>query len=241
MRLHPPGFFDILNELKVGEDMREKIYTIPINEAYDVGEGCPVCRLADELERASVEYIMGAAMMEPDVRTETNRQGFCARHLMQMNGMQKKLSLALVLESYLKNLDELLDAPKPEAALQDAANGCFVCTQMKDRLEKYAENIVYLWENELEFREKTARQSAFCPRHLALLFQIARRELPKRMVRPFFTAHATVARKVLTPLTQDVSKFCESFDHRNAGVPMGEEKTAVERAIAYLSQGEKSK
>ena len=43
--------------------MKETIYTIPINEAFEAQCGCPLCTLRRKLEQDSVEYIMGAAMM----------------------------------------------------------------------------------------------------------------------------------------------------------------------------------
>ncbi len=230
--------------------MRERNYTIPINEAYEVYDGCPVCRLYQKLEADSIAYITGAAMMEPDVRIETNRQGFCEKHFAQMHAVQKKLSLALMLESYLNELRALceLDYSKtgkrefPQIAekLAEAADGCFVCRQVEERLGQCCSNIVYLWESEPDFREKTAKQTTFCPTHLAKLLTCAQKELPKKLVGAFYQAHCKVAAKELFPLCEDISKFCKSFDHRFAGVPMGEERNAVERAIAYLT-GEQSK
>ena len=64
--------------------MRESILTIPVNEIFEPKCGCPICAMRDILEKRTVEYIMGAAMMEPDVRIETNRQGFCRTHFEQM-------------------------------------------------------------------------------------------------------------------------------------------------------------
>ena len=60
--------------------MRDDICTIPVSEVFEVNDGCPICRMRDMLEQRTVEYIMGAAMMEPDVRIETNRAGFCHVH-----------------------------------------------------------------------------------------------------------------------------------------------------------------
>ena len=51
--------------------MRESILTIPVTDIFEPKCGCPICRLRDTLEQRTVEYIMGAAMMEPDVRIET--------------------------------------------------------------------------------------------------------------------------------------------------------------------------
>ena len=86
--------------------MKESIYTIPVSEVLEPRDGCPLCRMQDTLEKRAIEYIMGAAMMEPDVRQETNRQGFCSNHYNMMLSQRNRLSLALMLQS---RLAELLD------------------------------------------------------------------------------------------------------------------------------------
>ena len=73
--------------------MTEKIYTIPINEQFDIcsadkSEGCPICRLYNDLENNELELILGAAMMEPDTRIKTNEKGFCIEHYQMM--LQRK-------------------------------------------------------------------------------------------------------------------------------------------------------
>lgn len=68
------SWFSLKKELTF--PMKESIYTIPVSEILEPRQGCPLCILRDTLEKRAVEYIMGAAMMEPDVRQETNRQGF---------------------------------------------------------------------------------------------------------------------------------------------------------------------
>ena len=55
--------------------MKETIYTIPLNESFDTDCECPLCVLKDRLETESVEYALGAAMMEPDFRIESNKKG----------------------------------------------------------------------------------------------------------------------------------------------------------------------
>ena len=81
--------------------MEEKIYTIPVTEAFEKKDGCPFCRLRRDLEDAERDLIMGASMMEPDIRQNTNALGFCRRHYDKMLVMNNKLSLALMLESHL--------------------------------------------------------------------------------------------------------------------------------------------
>lgn len=64
--------------------MREDICSIPISEIFEPKDGCPFCRMRDMLEDRMATYITGAAMMEPDVRVETNHLGFCHQHFEQI-------------------------------------------------------------------------------------------------------------------------------------------------------------
>ena len=84
--------------------MRQDICTIPISEIFEVNDGCPICRMREIIEKRIVEYIMGAAMMEPDVRIETNKLGFCERHFDMMLNTRGRLQLALILESHIAEI-----------------------------------------------------------------------------------------------------------------------------------------
>ena len=84
----------------------EQIYTIPINEAFEESLGddspvCPLCRIFNKFESEELELILGASMMEPDVRIKTNKLGFCRPHFDKMLAAGKKLPIALMLESHL--------------------------------------------------------------------------------------------------------------------------------------------
>lgn len=91
--------------------MQDSIYTIPVSEVFDPKCGCPICAMRNMLENRCIEYIMGAAMMEPDVRIETNKTGFCKEHFDKMLKARNRLSLALMLESHLAEVREkIMDA-----------------------------------------------------------------------------------------------------------------------------------
>ncbi|MBR6711152.1 MAG: hypothetical protein IKI81_06445 [Selenomonadaceae bacterium] len=91
--------------------MPEKIFTIPINEAFDEKDGCPLCRMREKLEEQTLESALGAAMMEPAIRIEMNREGFCNSHLQAMYRKKNKLALGLILESRLDELAGMLGEP----------------------------------------------------------------------------------------------------------------------------------
>ena len=95
--------------------MKEKIYTIPINEAIEENSECPFCIITKKLETEAIDYTLGAAMMEPDYRILCNEKGFCNHHSSLLFKKPNKLSLALVLDTrfeemrkQLKNLGQML-------------------------------------------------------------------------------------------------------------------------------------
>ncbi|MEG2570841.1 MAG: DUF6062 family protein [Clostridia bacterium] len=220
----------------------ETIYSIPINNAYSKVCGCPVCALERQLETDSLEYVLGAAMMEPDVRTETNKHGFCADHFAKMLTMQKRLPLSLILESYLNDLLKLMTVENPDkrklasisASLSQAVDGCFVCSRIAERMEKYYSNIIYLWSHDDEFRIKMRKQTYFCPRHIAALLHVSQSELNKHTYAEFYRDQTAACASKLEGICKNVSAFCKSFDHRFADKPLGDAQRAIEDAIDFL-------
>ena len=226
--------------------MRDDICTIPISEIFEENDGCPICRMYERAEKRIVEYILGDAMMEPDVRIETNRLGFCPEHFSVMLGMKNRLSLTLMLQSYLtellnegvidntKNLSKK-DFEKITNKLKDSSEGCFICNRVKEKLKIYLENIVYLWEADKEFREKTRAQEYFCPKHLAALCETAKDRISKKNYSSFCEDHFSASRKILENLSDEVTRFCNSYNYMFRDVPLGEAKLAAEHTIDFLN------
>ena len=71
--------------------MKEKLYTIPVNDAFSKDCECPVCIMYQELEAAAIDYTMGPSYMEDDIRAMTDAAGFCEKHLRQMYENQNRL------------------------------------------------------------------------------------------------------------------------------------------------------
>ena len=85
--------------------MRDDICTIPVSEVFEVNDGCPICRMRDTIEERMIEYILGDAMMEPDVRIETNKTGFCEFHYDKMMSRRGRLQLALMLQTHINEIN----------------------------------------------------------------------------------------------------------------------------------------
>lgn len=89
--------------------MKERIYTIPVSEAFREDCECPLCILENNLENDALEYTLGPSMMEPDSRIETNKKGFCQRHFIKLYNMQKnRLALGLVIDTHLMEQIEII-------------------------------------------------------------------------------------------------------------------------------------
>ena len=221
--------------------MKEDICSIPVNEVFEVADGCPVCRMHETLEEHLLEFIMGPAMMEPDIRTETNKTGFCPDHMVKMLGRKNRLGLALMLETRLQTIDEAIFKPtllsrksKAEKAA-DASGGCYVCEKVDKALEAHMVTVFKLWKKEAEFRASVASQPIICLPHYKLLLTKAAGQLDKKQFAEFETVLSNVMQKGLKALEEDVTGFCRMYDYRSNGAEWGNKKDAPERAVAFLS------
>ncbi len=227
--------------------MKDKIYTIPINESFEKRCSCPVCRLREKTRANSLEYITGAAMMEPDVRIETNRLGFCREHFDDLLNMKNRLSLALMLESRMDEVAEFCFGRKgsPDGSLADknvakTVSTCFICKRIDTYMNHYAENIVYMWKSEPEFERLFAEQEGLCLPCLALLLSVGKKDLNKKQYAEFSRAAATLAKKMHDALRADLSGFTRSFDYRFSDEENTDRvKNAPSSAATYLSGGKK--
>lgn len=223
--------------------MREDICSIPVNDVFLPKEGCPFCRMRDMLEDRMATYITGAAMMEPDVRVETNRLGFCTEHFNQILARGSRLSVALILESLLKTVhDEVFPAGKAQpkkaaAAVHSREEHCFVCENIEKNTAHLLDSTLKLWQTDGEFRQLYRQQPYICLRHYGQVLQAAAK-MPKKNLVLFEEVTTGLAKRYLEELNADVTHFCRMFDYRNAGGDWGNSKDSIERAIRYLTSRE---
>ena len=231
----------------------EQIYTIPVNEAFEASVadpscGCPFCTLYNKLEDDELELILGASMMEPDVRIQTNKEGFCRTHYDMMFVRKNRLGMALTLESHLAELAEgirptSLDLlrKKPDARAQKRITGleqdCYVCERIDFHFQHMAETVVLLFEADDDlgsFAKKLKAQPYFCLPHYRLLLEKGAARLSKARMAEFTGILSRVVEDYLETLRADVSWFCKKFDYRYENEPWGNAKDSVERAMAFL-------
>ncbi|MBS5843994.1 MAG: ABC transporter substrate-binding protein [Clostridiales bacterium] len=99
--------------------MKETIYTIPVNEAFEKPCECPMCNLENRFENDRVNYYLGPSLMEPENRIETNEKGFCAKHFKMMYETRtNRLGLGLMLHTHLCEQNQKLEKLARSAAAQ---------------------------------------------------------------------------------------------------------------------------
>lgn len=194
--------------------MKETIYTIPINEAFDNAEGCPFCYLAEKTENTLMERATGASMMEVDFRKKTNEKGFCKAHYKSLAGRREKLPLALIMESHIKELINILETEKlkdTEKEFLKKSSSCLICEQTEETLSRYYKAFFSLYK-EKEFKEK-AFSKPFCVEHFAKLLSLSGRYLSIKKSKEFKRHIISHEEKLLSSLHTDISSFCRKFHY----------------------------
>ncbi len=224
----------------------EQIYTIPVNEAFEKcidDKTCPFCALEKQLEDNEIELILGASMMEPDVREKTNAMGFCRNHFKIMFTAGKKLPLALILESHLAEVDKNLAKPgiMPAAAgastakkLSKISDSCYVCSRIEYNFTRMVDTAAYLWETDEDFRRKCKKQEGFCVPHMAEYLTAAKARMKSKIFAEFYRGIYDVESKHISGISEKLSRFVKSFDYRYANVPIDDARDAVEKTIELI-------
>ncbi|MDP4180800.1 MAG: DUF6062 family protein [Bacillota bacterium] len=131
--------------------MKEKIYTIPVTDAFRVDCECPMCVLEKKLEDEYIDYILGPSLMEPEGRIETNDKGFCRRHFEKLyNKQQNRLGLGLILETHLteqnfkigKIYDSKKDAIKKDSEMSMVKNLSSKVSMKKTETDKLVDELL---------------------------------------------------------------------------------------------------
>ena len=224
--------------------MRDDICTIPVSEVFEVDDGCPICRMKKTVESHIIDYIMGAAMMEPDVRIETNKVGFCPTHYDLMLGHKGRLSLALMLETHLDYInDNVLNFKLFETKKQKAEKAgslyesCFVCDKINWGMERMIDTLYRCYESERDFREMFDNQSVFCIPHYELLVKGANKRNMPKYHSEFIKSITDTVKEHSKKLSLDVKNYCKVYSYQNNkdNCDWENAKDSVERSIAFLT------
>lgn len=225
--------------------MKETIVTIPINDLFAPKDGCPLCRMERMLEEQYCEFVTGDAMMEPSVRIETNKKGFCHRHFSGMVRVGQRLPNALILESHLQEIiDNIMPKKqgKPDKKQLEALGGmlssCYVCDRVNADMLHLLATVFAEWAKGGEFRKTYREQPFICLEHYRLMMSAAAGKggVPSKLLPEFHADTLALVMGYLEALKKDISHFVVMFDYRSKGQDWGTSIDSIERSIEFLTK-----
>lgn len=244
--------------------MREKIYTIPVNEAFESNDECPFCYMERDAEQRAIRYFdgPGASYMEPEIRALTDKDGFCARHMKKLYDYGNPLGSALMLQTYYTGLlaefreqTENYEIPARKGLfgrkkqlreqepywqrLQERVDSCIICDRVQSSVARYCHTFFRLLR-EPEFREKVEKSKGFCLGHFAMLLRQAEQDLPVAQQQWFYETVYALVESNLVRVKEDLDWMIAKYDYRNAGAPWGNSRDALQRAMQKLEGGHPS-
>ena len=121
--------------------MKEKLYTIPLNDAMNAGDECPFCFIERNVEQDLLDFVLGSgsSYMESDIREQTDNAGFCRAHFKKMFDYGNTLGNAWILKTHYVQMNKELQ--------QQFKNFTPGKTSLKDKFRKHTEgqNPIGLW------------------------------------------------------------------------------------------------
>lgn len=237
--------------------MKERLHTIPVNEAFESADECPFCYLERQAEQSALRYVAGpgASYMEPEVRAATDKTGFCPTHMKKLYDYGNTLGSALMLQTHYAGLLEAFreeaeqftpPAKKSLFARKQPAEGealwqrlrkqtesCYICDKINYNMERYYLTFFALLK-EAEFRRKAQDGKGFCLRHFAELLHLAQEHLPGGQREWFYGTVFSLMEENLVRVKADLDWLIAKYDYRNAGADWKNSRDALQRAMQKL-------
>jgi len=242
--------------------MKEKLYTIPLNDAVNANDECPFCFIEREVEQDLLDFVLGSgsSYMESDVREITDRAGFCRMHFKKMFDYGNTLGNGWILKTHYKRMNQELQEQfdkftpgksgfmarmkKPAdttgsigAWVREKENSCYICRQFADTYERYLDTFFYLYTKDAAFKEKVLNGKGFCLPHFGDLCDGAQSRLNDKEKAEFYPAMFRLMKTNMERLQEDVSWLVEKFDYRNKDADWKNSRDAIQRGMQKLKGG----
>lgn len=243
--------------------MKEKLYTIPLNDAVNENDECPFCVIERNLEQDMLDFVLGscASYMESDVRDDTDREGMCRMHFKKMFDYGNTLGNGWILKTHynrmIREMEEQMKNFKPAkmtvkerltksgsqyktsigAWVAQKEESCYICNRYKDTYDRYIDTFFVLYEKDPEFRKKIAASKGFCLPHFGDVCEAAKGRIPDKQAEEFYSDMFKLMRENMARLSEDVSWLVDKFDYRYKDADWKNSKDAIQRGMQKLKGG----
>lgn len=226
-----------------------KLETIPVWDSLEKNSECFLCDLMKEAEQHGVDFYLGPSVMNPETRVRVNEYGFCSRHFQLLSAANKAQDLGLLCDTYLeesknkfsKAFNNVLNAKpgkKLDVAIKNLSlefekreEGCLICTQMKQRLDRYVYTIICLWDKDLSFRTALEESKGFCIPHYKELILKASDVLGSKNSKDFINSITDLEMRNIDRVNKDVWWLTQKYKAENIDKPFNGCEDAHKRAV----------
>lgn len=246
--------------------MKEKLYTMPLTDAFKAGGECPFCNVEHSLEEHTLDFVLGpgASYMEDDIRAETDALGFCRTHYKKMYDYGNRLGMGLILKTHFQKMNQELDeqvkmfAPSRTSLVSRLKKGksqenasrtsigawasskkesCYICNFYKNTYQRYLDTFFELYRKNPEFKELFQNCQGFCVPHFGELADEGDRVLSDKEKKEFFDELLPMMQKHMKRLYDDLDWFCDKFDYRYKDADWKTSKDALPRGMQKAAGG----
>ena len=241
--------------------MKEKLYTIPLNDAVNAKDECPFCYIEREIEQDKMDFVLGSgsSYMESDVREQTDKAGFCRMHFKKMYDYGNTLGNAWIMKTHMRQtIYEMKKAMKSHtpgksaglfkkksdgptnsvtAWVNEREKSCFICKQFTDHYERYMDTFFELYRKDEAFKTKVNESKGFCLPHFGDLCEAAESRLKGKEQEEFFATSFALMEANMERLFEDDSWLVDKFDYRNKDADWKNSKEALQNCMQKLKGG----
>ena len=209
--------------------MKEQLYTIPVNDAFEKECECPLCQMYDELEKESIDFMLGPSYMEDDIRMATDKTGFCAKHIKQLYDGQNRLGIALMLHTHMKHTKKEI-SPITDY-INNIESSCYVCDRVENIFKRYITTVIHCYTHDDDFKKKFNKSNGLCTKHYGMLYEEAQKTLSSSKLNEFISDLNTLYIDNFKRVTDDLEWFIDKFDYKNENEPWKNSKDAIQRSV----------
>lgn len=239
--------------------MKEVLYTIPLNDAFNENGECPFCVIERNVEQDLLDFVLGssASYMEADIRAVTDAEGFCRPHFKKMFAYGNTLGNAWILKTHYMRVNEDFKKEKKHfseskgslfkkgsgsansmsAWIKKREESCYICKRFAETYERYMATFFHMYENDRDFIARLKESKGFCLSHFGDISESADKYLSEKQRKEFFAIVFDLMEKNLERLQEDVSWMVEKFDYRNKDADWKNSKDAIQRGMQKLKGG----
>ena len=195
---------------------------------------CPLCAIQSIVEEQFLHEFLNDAVMEDSTRAKVNKHGFCSKHFDKLFFRPNKLSVALQIQTRTSYIDKLIqetssarEAKKQGEKIEKALTSCIICDLTRQSMEKYYKTIAKLFSTDKEFIKLFYTSKGFCLEHYSALLKYV--AYAGNFQGEYAKTLTQVEKRSLARLKEDLDRFCNKHDYRNATMPLGTAETALPR------------